>query len=324
MKAAIVGCGAAGEMHARTATLCGLDVVACGDVNAKRARRLARSFKAEASTDCASVIRRDDVDIVVVASPTPSHADLIVGAAKAGKHIFCEAPLSRTALEGRRALRAAKRAGVKLFAGHSLRYDHAFAAIEDQVKAGKVGEVGFIRSLRAGACPSGEGDWYHDFAMSGGVVLDQLIHDFDWIQSVFGRPKRVFCQNLLRSHPHAMDYAMATLTLESGVIAQVVGSWAHPLGDRIQLEVCGQGGMIQYDSEAAPLRAMKRSGANSKSVFTSNPVGKPAHQLAWEDFLAWIDGKGAPRVSPEDALAAVRIAEGALKSAASGKPVTFR
>lgn len=323
MKAAIIGCGTMGAIHAQMAANCGLDIVVCSDPVRARATALARGYQAEALTDTMAAARHEDVDVVVVASPTPTHAGHVIAAARSGKHVFCEKPLARTAEQAGKALAAAQKNGVKLFVGHVLRYFHAFEALKAQVDAGKIGPVGFIKTYRGGVCPRGAKNWYRDFDQSGGAVLDLLIHDFDWIRYAFGPPERVFCQNLHRSKPRTLDYAMATLTLKSGVIAQIIGSWAHPEGFRVKVELCGEGGIIQYDSDEAPITAMKRtpSGPSPSVIVPSSPVTKSPYQLEWEDFLAWIQDGRTPRVTADDALAALRTGLAALKSAETGRAV---
>ena len=324
MNVAIIGCGVMGQLHAQMAANCGLRITVCADAVKARASALAKTHGAVAVTDIEKALVRKDVDIVALTSPTPTHAKLIVAAAKAGKAIFCEKPITRTVAEGRTALTAVQKAGVPLFVGHVVRYFQEFEALRLQAQSGVIGHVGFIKTFRGGMCPVGSAGWFRDFGKSGGAVLDLLIHDFDWIRYAFGDIERVFCQNLMRERPTIMDYAMVTLTLKSGAIAQTIGSWAHPEGFRVKAELCGADGMLTYDSADAPIAVMPRNhGKNSSNaIVPSSPVDKSPYQLEWEDFIAHIGGHAPARVTPEDALAALHIAECALKSAKTGAPVT--
>ncbi|MDQ1257633.1 MAG: UDP-N-acetyl-2-amino-2-deoxyglucuronate dehydrogenase, partial [Candidatus Hydrogenedentes bacterium] len=118
MNVAIIGCGGMGGLHAQMATNCGLKVVACGDKNLEAAQALAKRFGADASTDCAAVIARNDVDIVGIMTPTPTHTDYVIAAAQAGKNVFCEKPFGRSVEQCKAAIAAVKKAKVKLFVAH--------------------------------------------------------------------------------------------------------------------------------------------------------------------------------------------------------------
>jgi UDP-N-acetylglucosamine 3-dehydrogenase len=323
MKVAIIGCSGMGAHHAQMVSQCGLNIAACGDYDLKCAKKLAKQFGAKASKDCLEVIRRPDVDIACIATPTPTHKDYVIAAAKAGKHIFCEKPLARTVADCERALAAVEKAGVKLYVGHVVRFFQEFEAIRAQVDSGKIGKAGFVKMYRGGICPVGSGKWFHDFEQSGGVTFDCSIHDFDWLRYMFGEVDHVFSQNVPRTKPAPMDYALTTLKMKSGLLAHVIGTWAHPSGFRVKVEVCGESGIVQFDSEEAPLNLQRRTkpGEGPGMIIPASPVDVSPYRLEWEDFIGWIEGRHEPRVTGEDGLAAVRIASAAMKSAASGKPV---
>lgn len=322
MNVALIGCGGMGRMHASMASKAGFKVVACADAVPAAMMALARECGGEAYGDVQALIARPDVDMVAITTPTTTHRDLVIAAAKAGKHIFCEKPFCRTTKECKEAMAAVKAAKVKLFVGHVVRYFQEFEAMKAQIAAGKIGKPGFIRMFRGGIFPGAEGSWFHDYAKSGGATFDMLIHDFDWLRYVFGEPERVFCQALMRSKPSRIDYSMATFKMKSGVVANVIGSWAHPSGFRVAVDICGSGGQIQFDSSESPLMVQKRqrAGAGPDMIVPASPVDVSPYQLEWMDFAAWLNG-GTPRVTPADAIAAVRMAEAALESAGSGRAV---
>lgn len=323
MNVAIIGCNGMGRMHARMAAQCGQTVVACGDTHRRIAQSLAKEFDAQASIDSMKVIRRPDVDIVVIATPTPTHAQYIQAAAAAGKQIFCEKPMCRTVKECQESISAARKAGVKLFVGHVVRYFHEFETIRAQIEAGKVGRPGFVKIYRGGIFPRGVDDWFRDYEQSGGVTFDSMIHDLDWLRYVFGDAERVFCQNLQRKEPEYLDYAMATVRMKSGVIAKLIGTWAHPSGFRVEAEVCGDKGMVQFKSDDMPMALAMREKAGKQAgvLVPSSPLPVSPYQLEWEDFLMWLQGGTTVRVTPRDGMEAVRMAAAALKSAHSGRPV---
>ena len=326
MNLAIIGCNSMGSLHAEMATAAGFKVIACCDKDPGTAAALAKAHTAEAFTDSDAVLAREDVQVVCIATPTPSHRPLVEAAAAAGKHIFCEKPFARTSEDAKAAMDVAKQAGVKLFIGHVVRYFQEFDAMKAQVEAGKIGKAGFAKLYRGGICPVGAGNWFRDFGQSGGVTFDCSIHDFDWLRYVFGDVKRVYSQNVPRTSPAPMDYSMTTLRMKNGFMAHVIGTWAHPEGFRVKAEICGSDGMLQFDSADTPIEFMPRKTTASEEqsvIVPGSPVDVSPYQLEWEDFLRWLEKKGKPRVRPKDGVEAVRIAEAALESAKTGKAVNL-
>ena len=300
MNVAIIGCGGMGSLHAQMG-----------------------NYGAEATEDCMGILKRADVDIVAITTPTPTHSMYVVAAAQAGKNIFCEKPFGRTVEQAKEALAAAKKAKVKLFVGHVVRYFQEFDAMRSQILAGKVGKPGFAKVYRGGIYPWGEDSWFRDYEKSGGVAFGSVIHDLDWVRYVFGEVDHVFCQALQRSEPDYIDYGQVTLRMKSGMIAKVVGTWAHPSGFRVEAEICGDKGVIQFNSDESPFSTMRRAkpGEPPGMIVPGSPVPISPYQLEWQDFISWINGGPKPRVMAEDGVQAVRIADAALRSAKTGKPV---
>jgi UDP-N-acetylglucosamine 3-dehydrogenase len=323
MNVGIIGCGGMGTLHAQCARAAGLNVAVCADTNPSKAEELGKAVGAEHTSDCMGAVRRPDLDVVAVTTPTPTHTTYVTAAARAGKHVFCEKPFGRTVEQCREAIAEAEKAGVKLFVAHVVRYFQEFDLLKAQIEAGAVGDAGFLKMYRGGIMPRGENLWFRDYEQSGGVVLDSCIHDYDWLRYVFGPAERVYCQALMR--PDAINYALTTFRMKSGLIALVIGSWAHPSGFRVKVEVCGKKGMLTFDSDVTPISVSMReaAGAAPGMIVPSSPVPKSPYQLEWEDFLGWINGDHTPRVRPEEGLEAVRTALAALDSAKTGKAVTL-
>lgn len=322
MKVAIIGCSGMGRVHAAAIQGAGLEIAICADKDPAAAEALAEQYGAKAMTNGRAAVKSKKVDVVAIATPTPTHLQFVKAAAAAGKHIFCEKPFCRTVADCKEAIKLAKKAKVKLFVGHVVRYFHEFESMKAQIEAGKVGTPGFVKIYRGGIFPGGVDSWFTDYDLSGGVTMDCMIHDLDWVRYVFGEPQRVFCQALMRSKPEPMDYSQVTMRMKSGLIANIIGTWAHPAGFQVKAEICGDEGMLQFDSNDAPISSMKRqTEAGPSMIVPGQPVAKSPYQLEWEDFAAWLLEDRAPRVTPQDALKAVRMAEAALESAASGKPV---
>lgn len=322
MNVAIVGCSGMGRVHADALQRAGLSVAACADKSKEAADALAKTVGARATTDAKAAISDKRVDVVLIATPTPFHLEYVKLAAAAGKAIFCEKPFCRTVPECQEAIAIAKKAGVKLFVGHVVRYFHEFEAMKAQVESGKIGTPGFVKIYRGGIFPGGPKSWFANYAMSGGVTLDCMIHDLDWVRYVFGEPQRIYGKALMRTKPAPLDYSQVTMRMKSGVIATIIGTWAQPSGFQVKAEICGNAGMITYDSHDAPMQEQLREvGSGPNMIVPGSPVSESPYQREWEDFAAWLKDDRAPRVTPEDGLQAVRMAEAALESSRSGRAI---
>ncbi len=320
---AIAGAGTLGSDHARNfAGIDGCQIVAVYDVVEEAAKRLAAQVGGEPTTD-ESRLYRDDVDIVVVTTPTIFHADYCIKAAKAGKHIFCEKPLARTLEQGEQIVQAVRKAGVKMMVGHVLRFFPEYVRARELVQNGTIGTVGMVRMSRINTLPGGPGSWFTRYDWSGGVVLDMSIHDLDWLLWTFGPVQRVYAQGLYKRLPN-LDYALMSLRFESGAIAHVEGSWADLGAFRQSFEIAGSGGLIEYDSTRTVTLNVQVRGAEGELEAVqrpSSPAPKSPYLLEDEHFIQCLKQDREPAVTVEDAFESMRLALACLESIEQGKVV---
>ena len=168
MRIGIIGAGTMARIH--TAALRQLEdvqVVAVGarDVTEQMAGVIAE-LGCESFPSAAGVCAHPEVDAVVVAVPTDAHAEVVIEAARAGKHIFCEKPLARTLEQGEAMLAAVAEAGVKFAVGHVVRYFPEYAAAHEMVVRGELGTPGVARTTRGAGFPQVAGNWYADLERS--------------------------------------------------------------------------------------------------------------------------------------------------------------
>jgi predicted dehydrogenase len=324
----IIGCGGMGSRHAESFEATGrAKVAAAADVEDKAAEALARRYQARAYRDGLEMLSREELDLVVVTTPTDLHSPYAIAAAERGKHIFCEKPLARTLEQGREMLEAARRHGVKLMVGHVLRWWGEYVAAKRCLDAGQIGKPAVARTVRGGAFPRPPSDWFADYERSGGVIVDLMIHDFDWLRWCFGEVERVYARALTPRNLDHCDYALVVLRFRRGVIAHAQGSWAYPSGFYTRLEVAGDGGLLECDSRSvSPLEIHRRApaaGGGPGVIVPSSPVAESPYLLEAREFLDYVEGKQEPRVTGEDAYRALEIALAALESARSGQPVSL-
>ena len=325
-RVALIGAGTMGSVHSRHwNTMPGAELVGVLDPRADAARVLGQAY-----SDWDTLLSQSKPDIIDICTPTPFHRDYVEQAAAAGKAIFVEKPMARTLADCDAMITAVERTGVPAMSGHVLRYFPEYAAAKMLVDAGGVGRPAAIRTARMAGFPDSglRPNWYGDSGQSGGVVLDMILHDFDWLRWTFGPIAHVYAKGLVNQAKHAgrLDYALVTLRFASGAVGHVCGSWAHPGGFHATFEIAGDAGMIEHDSaRSAPLTASLRpSGDAEKGVAlaenTTAPLEDP-YFLEIAAFVSALERSQPPPVTLHDAREATRIALAALESIQTGKRV---
>jgi predicted dehydrogenase len=168
----LVGCGGIGRSHAAAiAALPEARLVATVDVDEERARQFAEQFRAETfAADLASVLERDDVDAVVVATANNLHAPLAIQALDAGKHVLVQKPMALTIPEADAMNAAADRSGKQLMVSFFEFFHPAFRRAKELVDAGTIGDVFLFKAIMAWHMPTLE-NWRFDPAVAGGGIL---------------------------------------------------------------------------------------------------------------------------------------------------------
>ena len=134
-----------------------------------------------------------------------------------------EKPIARTIEDAREILDAFSGEGPRLFVGHVVRFFPEYVRIKNKIDAGELGTIGVVRTSRRSPFLTGWNDWYADWRVSGGVLVDLLIHDFDFLRWALGNVERVYACSVLGGEYNRRDYALVTLRFESSAIAHVEG-----------------------------------------------------------------------------------------------------
>lgn len=263
----------------------------------------------------------DAIDIV---SPTPTHADFALAAIANGVPVVCEKPLARTAAQAQTILAAAQDAGVMLFPAHVVRYFPQYAAARDAVHGGQIGELTRCRFTRQSAAP--KADWFFDEAMSGGILMDQMIHDLDQAEWIAGSVVSVSAEATTDFAALRVGSAEVTLQHASGAVSTVHGRWGEAsLPFSSAFELTGSAGVLRHDSAAAAATPAAPAAARRDDVGGYLADYAPAESpftLQIGDVIATLRGAHTPRVTAADGVRAVELVEAAARSVATGKPVS--
>ncbi len=325
MRVGLVGAGFMGVTHAAGWAETGADFVGIVAETTAEATALAKQYNLKIYPDLASML--PDVDVVDICTPTHLHHEMTLQAAAAKKDIICEKPLGRTTAQARDMIEACRKAGVKLLVAHVVRFFTEYAMAKASVVRGEVGKPGVIRLNRGSFRPKKPaGNWFLDETKSGGILMDLMIHDFDYARWVAGDVESVFAKKVTTANPNApVDYGLAILKHRNGALTHIVGSWAYPPPTfRTRVEIAGDGGLIEFDSaDTAPIiNLVAKPSSDSPDVgLPSSPVAESPYTTQIKEFYSVLLGEKQPRIQAEDGMAAVQIAEAAIRSAATGQAV---
>ncbi|WP_027092732.1 inositol 2-dehydrogenase [Cohnella thermotolerans] len=248
----IVGAGRIGKLHAENLRqFKDVEIRAISDIFADQARGWAAQNGIERVTeDYRDILSDPDIDAILICSPTDTHVDIIKEAANAGKHIFCEKPISLDLSKTVQVLQWVKQAGIKFQLGFNRRFDHNMSRVNELLKAGKAGELHILKiTSRDPAAPP---ESY--IRSSGGLFADMAIHDFDLARFLTGSDvEEVYVQGAVRVDPvfaecGDIDTAVTTLKFKNGVLGVVVNSrQAHYYDQRV--EAFGSAGTIAIQND---------------------------------------------------------------------------
>ena len=323
----VIGVGRIGAMHARllSGQVPGARVVAVNDARAAAAKAFGDELGVAVADSSDELLAAPGVDAVAICSSTETHAPLIAAAAKAGRAIFCEKPVSHDLVEVDRALEAVEEAAVPFQIGFNRRFDPAHAAVAAAVADGTIGDPHLVRSTSRDPAPPPMGY----VRASGGIFLDMTIHDFDMARYVTGSEVvEVFARGAVRVDPAFadagdVDTAVVTLVHENGCLTTIDNSRQAVYGYDQRVEVFGSAGMAASENPLAH-GAVVRTGEGSRAAplpyfYLERYI--PSYLREWEAFVAAVGAGEAPPVGVRDARAPLVIGMAAWRSLRESRAV---
>ena len=324
----VLGTGRIGDMHARlVAAQPDAVVTRCYDIDEERARATAQAVGAQATTDVDEVVGADDVDAVLIASPTNTHVEHILRAAQAGKPILCEKPIDVDIAKVEECREKLNDYNVPIQLGFNRRFDPSHAQVQQAVSSGEIGalELLVITSRDPGPPPPRE-----ILEACGGLFRDTTIHDFDMARFVMGEePVEVFAMAANRVDPvfaelDDVDTAMIVMRAESGALCHINNSRRTNYGYDQRVEAFGAEGMVRSNN----LRPSEVSRYNSKGTAQQDELMyffieryRAAYEGEIRHFIDQIIAGKPPGVSFEDGRRALLLAEAAIASWRENRPI---
>ncbi len=332
MRVGIVGAGTMANVHAAGWKATDAALVGVMSKNQASALEFSQKYKTKVFSSCEELLQ--NIDIVDICTPTDLHKDLTLQAAKAGKHVICEKPIALTFQDGQEMIEACKNAGVRLFIAMVVRFFPQYRLAQQTVSSGQLGKIGVMRFKRMGYQPTGDEGWFTNEARSGGMVVDLMIHDFDYARWLGGEVKQVFAKSVRSKNLHSKDhsatgdYALVTLSFDNGKMALIEGGWIYPPGTfRTGFDIAGSDGLLEWKSDDA---VTIQPFLKPKETTTVDRVGVPSSILAEDPYTTeikhaydCIKNNKPFLVTAEDGLEALRIALTAKESLKTGKAISL-
>lgn len=323
VRIAVIGAGRIGAVHAATvARHPDAELRLVHDPVGNAAEQLAAAHGARATRDLAEVYDADDVDAVIVGSPTPLHVDHLLGAVRAGKAVLCEKPVDLDLARVDECIAAIAGHEHRVMVGFNRRFDPSFAEIHARVRQGEIGPLEQLTIIsRDPAPPSPE-----YVAVSGGIFRDMTIHDLDTARYFLGEIVEVSAvgQRLSPAYAEDFDGAVTTLVAASGAVATIVNSRHCAAGYDQRLEAFGPLGSLEaLNHTAGSVRhsAATHSGAAAPYLGFFLDRYATAYREELSHFVDAVRTGRAPSPTIEDGRAALVLADAATRSATTGERV---
>lgn len=279
-------------------------------------------------TDANLVFNDPEINVVFICSPTDTHVNMINLAAEAGKHIFCEKPISFSDEETIKAYETVKKAGVKLQVGFNRRFDPNYNKVRELVKDGALGDLHILKITSRDPEPPSV-----DYVKSsGGIFMDMAIHDFDMARFVAGSEvKEVFATGAALVNPEIatvgdVDTALIQLKFENGALGIIDNSRQAVYGYDQRIEAFGSKGAAESTNETETRVKV----STSESVVSDQPLHffleryNKAYIQEVQLFFDAIQNNEETPCTFEDGIMAQRIAAAAKESLETGLPVAVK
>lgn len=328
LRIAVLGCGRIGKIHAENvARHPRAALAAVYDIVPEAARSLGQNLNCDVIAEIEEVWSSSDIDAVLIASATETHADYIERAVAAGKAVFCEKPIDLSLDRVNRCAEAIRGSGVPVQLGFNRRFDPGHRAARDAVRTGEIGELQqvIITSRDPGFPPRAY------LKQSGGMLRDMTIHDFDMARfMLMDEPVEVFAlagaliDPTIESEFGDADSVMLVLRTTDGKQCHINNSRAAAYGYDQRVELFGAEGMV-ISGNRKPHETHSFFGDRTEVAAPYlNFFIERYHEAYVAEIGAFVDSveNGVePEVGFEDGRRALILAEAAYRSIAEGRLV---
>ncbi len=339
----IIGCGMIANVHARAiAASSGGRLIGAASRSLDSAKTFsARHGAAFFTDDPAELLRRPDINVVCITTPSGAHLDVALAAADAGKHLVVEKPLEISTARAERLVDGCRARGVKLAAIFQARFGPGAGKVKELVDSGRLGRLtlcdAYVKWYRDQAYYD-DADWKGTLAGDGGgALMNQSIHAIDLLQWLVGMPSSVMALSatLVHERIEVEDTAVACLRFPHGALGVIEGATSTFPGFRRKVEISGEHGTVRLEDDAITLWTLRderyedervREQYGSRNEIASGAsdarqVENKGHAWQIQDMIDAIREDRPPRIDGAEGTKAVAIVEAIYASARSGKGI---
>lgn len=349
----IIGGGMISQYHAKAiSSLEDVRIVAVADPVREKAEMLSLEYGCIAYEDYMEMLKRPDIDIINICTPSALHSEQCINAAMAGKHVIVEKPIDIDLKAADRMIKACRDAGVKMTCIFQRRYEDSIVKLKKAVEEGKLGQLNFgacytkwYRTQKYYDSGAWRGTWKFD---GGGALMNQSIHYIDLLHYIMGPVDEVFGYCATRAHNiEVEDVAVASVKFKNGAVGSIEGTTAAFPGFSTRLDIYGSDGSViiedqeivewklkcegieVYDdyggakSSTAAIQVKAEAGddTGTNKPLPSGHIDYKGHAKQMKVFIDAIRNNIEPPVGPEEGRYTLAIIKAIYESARTGKPV---
>lgn len=330
----IIGAGFVGEIHSeairkiKNARMAGVS-----DIDFERARQLAGKIGSDFYPDIEGLIGDKKIDVIAICVPTHLHAQFAKKAALAGKHIFCEKPISLSVKDSNEMIDYVKKNNLKAMVGHVLRFWPEYIKAKEVIEKGYIGKPLNAFCQRLLRIPS-RSKYYLSERFCGGAAIDLQVHDLDYLMYLFGIPEFVASDGIYNKNYGGWIHMDTSIRFKNGVYGVVDDGWSikgeYPF--KSSLRIIGDEGclelLISIDKNVSKKMAnfplLYYSSKNEKTTIIKTVNGDPYYN-EWKYFINCIqNNKKIDNSTFIDGKRALEVALATIRSAKESKVVKLR
>lgn len=273
-----------------------------------------------AHADWGALVADPEVDVVLVALPTPLHAEVAEAALQAGKHVFCEKPMGYRVADCDRMIRAQEASGRTLMVGQCIRFWPQYEQIRTLLDAGRIGTLHHAILRRVASRPGySAGNWLMDGGQSGGAILDLHVHDLDFAQHTFGLPAEIWARGR-RDADGFVEHLVTTWSYRDGRYVLLEGGWSYtaPWPFDMGITLHGSAGTLDWQMHRGPDVLLYRGGDGPERFTVTGDALRKELDYFIDCVLA---GRAVERCLPASTRTSVALAWLERRAVESGQVV---
>lgn len=330
----LIGCGRISKVHTSViSNLSGAKLEAVCDIVKERAVEVANKFKCKVFTDYKEMINSDEIDVIDICSPTHLHSQMVIDAAKAGKHVITEKPMALSITDADNMIQECKKNNVKLFVVKQNRYNPPIVKLKEAIEEGRFGKIFYGNTTvlwHRDQSYYDDQEWFGEWEKGGGVFINQASHNIDILQWLMGEVDSVYAKIDTMTHKiNAEDLGMAILRFKSGAWATIqTTTCVFPKNLEGSVSIFGErasakvGGIQMNEMQIWEFDDYRSEDGLYHRYSTTPPnIYGFGHIKYMEDVIKTLNGEKQPFVDGAEGMMSLELILAMYKSALTGKEV---